>query len=785
MWRSRPQAAEPPLRGRAGRVRLHALLACGALPGLLAAATAGAAEPETLLLALRLNGVAQDRVVRVLRVDGALALEQREWQALNLRAAAAPPRQVDGLDYSPLAGVAGVQARVDDGSQTLVLDVPAAAFGGSSRSLDGPATPAAPQALPGGWLNYDLLWQRSSGPARRHSSQALLELGTFAASGHTRITGIARTGTMLQPWTRLDSSWTYENPATMQVLQVGDAVAGGGSWGRSMRVGGLHWATDFSLRPGFLSYPLPALQGETALPSTMDLYINNSRVAQSELPAGAFELRHVPVVTGQGELRMVVRDLLGREQEVVQPYYAAPALLRPGLHARAATLGRVRLDYGLHSNRYGDWTSSFNDRVGIDEHTTAEWRWEHQGRQRAIGATAMRLVPQLGLFNASAVLTHSPAGRGALLAAGVERQSRDTSGGLQLRYGTSRHRLAGSLPERTPRTELVATVARNWGGTAVGLSAVLQRTWQGEQQRLLTVNTARELGRWGSLAVLAQRDAVQRRTLIGLSLSIAIDARTVGGASVQHGSGGMVSQRRVDLQQSTPDDSGLGWQLAAEQGQARRLTGQAVWLDERAQLSAGLSAGPRATEARLGASGGITRLGEHWHAGRRVDGSFAVVDVGGYGGVRVLLDHRPVARTDAQGRALVTGLRGREVQRIGIDPADLPFDAEVSALDTVVTAPSRGGVAVSVAVTRARAATFTVLDAAGRALPPGTQLQVAGQSRRFPVGFDGKAFVSGLAARSQVLGMFDGNGTAPACSLWLELPAQSDELPDLGPQTCR
>ncbi|WP_431260641.1 hypothetical protein ACQ86G_11325 [Roseateles chitinivorans] len=49
----------------------------------------------------------------------------------------------------------------------------------------------------------------------------------------------------------------------------------------------------------------------------------------------------------------MVRDLLGREQIVVQPYYISPSLLKPGLSAYSVEAGWLRLNYGIDSNRYG------------------------------------------------------------------------------------------------------------------------------------------------------------------------------------------------------------------------------------------------------------------------------------------------------------------------------------------------------------------------------------------------------------------------------------------------
>lgn len=130
-------------------------------------------------------------------------------------------------------------------------------------------------------------------------------------------------------WLRLETTLTHDRPAQRVSLRLGDAVTRAGAWGRAVRFGGAQWTTNFATQPGFIAFPLPAVAGEAALPSTLDLYANDALRLSQPLPPGPFEIAGLPVVTGQGELRLVVRDLLGREQILSQPYYVSPSLLQP------------------------------------------------------------------------------------------------------------------------------------------------------------------------------------------------------------------------------------------------------------------------------------------------------------------------------------------------------------------------------------------------------------------------------------------------------------------------
>jgi len=77
----------------------------------------------------------------------------------------------------------------------------------------------------------------------------------------------------------------------------------------------------------------------------------------------------VPVTTGQGEVSLVVKDLLGREHIVAVPYYASPALLKRGLNDFSCEARFMRDNYSLKSNDYGDFLFSGTERRGFKEET--------------------------------------------------------------------------------------------------------------------------------------------------------------------------------------------------------------------------------------------------------------------------------------------------------------------------------------------------------------------------------------------------------------------------------
>jgi outer membrane usher protein len=318
--------------------------------------------------------------------------------------------------------------------------------------------------------------------------------------------------------------------------------------------------------------------------------------------------------------------------------------------------------------------------------------------------------------------------------------------------------------------------------TPVGLSYILQEPFSGSATRLLSFNLSHGIGHFGSIAFFALRDFGTGSTTLSLSLSVALDGRTsVAVSSTRSSVGDDRGSNQVQFQRTLPEDAGVGLQLSGAQGQSKQLTGQVFGRTAWADLNAGASRGNGQTDVRAGASGALAWMDGSIFATRRIDGSFAVVEVGDYPDVAVTRDHHEVARTDSNGRALVSGLRGFEVNRVGAEPADLPLDASVDALDVEFVPPAHTGIVLRMPIKRSRSATFRVVGEDGAPLPAGTQLLLAGRDATYPVGFDGRSFIAGLEGRTVVRA----HGAAGDCHFLIVVPAgDADDLPDLGTQRC-
>lgn len=734
-------------------------------------------KPVIVVLAVSLNGVEQPDLTEAWQIaDDDFAIPLADLAKWRLTVAPTDSITLDGISYARLSTLAGINWRIDKRTQTLIVTAKANAFAAREVSVADEGFPQVTPSPPGAFFNYDVQSERTLG---QQTYSGLYQLAAFGKWGTVSSSGLYRSESPTANNVRLDTTWTIDLPEKRQSIWIGDAISESGTWGRSVRFGGVRWGTNFGLTPSFSTVPLPTVRGETALPSTLDLFINNNYSAQTNVPAGPFDLTNVPLVTGKGEIRMAVRDVLGREQIITQPYYTSNALLKSGLHDFSVEAGAIREDYSFESNNYGRSFVAGTDRVGVTPSFTRELRGEFLSSQQTVGAGGTWLIGTAGTVGGNIAASRADAGNGWSTGVNFERQAENFSGNLIASYASRYFTQLGELEGRNTKVTFAAAIGIPWRGGGIGASYVYQSTWQEERNRLVTLSYSRSIGSKSFLAIAASR---QLDNDGGTSVSVTL-IHTLGtehsvSAIAAHDAGETYTS--LQLQKNLPAGPGYGYQVNVDQNSGRHINAIGSAQNEYTRINGAFSQGDGGNAYRIGAAGSVAMMDGQMFATRQIDDSFAVVKVGDYADVNVLRDNQPVTRTGNSGYAFVTGLRGYDRNRISVDQADLPFDAEIDRLDINVTPAMRSGVVVDFPVRRMRSATARLIDESGKPIGPGTPVTLIEEAKRSAVGYDGKIFVSSTGRHVRLL-VQDAEGS---CRAEVTLADSPESVPNLGNVVC-
>jgi outer membrane usher protein len=755
-------------------------------------AAAAVAKPELLLVDLTVNGQRGSAVAQAEQwPDGRLLLAANAWTDARLAPPSRSETLSDGTPAYAFDTVAGLTYRIDRSSLSLEVNAPASAFVGSSLGPQGVVAAPPPRPAPGAMLNYDVSLARdASGSATR---AATMEVVAFNGFGNIVTSALASDNGSERRFARLDSYWRYDMPERMETLIVGDTVGVGGGWSRPARYAGVRWGRDFAMRPGFVTMPQLSLSGEAALPSTVEVLVNNARRISQAVAPGPFDLTNVPVVTGAGEVNLVVRDLLGRETVVRQSYYASPRLLAPDLMDFSAEAGWLRTGYGQDSD-YGDGFASGTLRRGLTPSLTGEARVELQADRRAAGVELAGLLGNWAVARGAIAWSRSDsqgiAEQGHLLQAGVERST--AAGGASLQYEHASRGFApfgeGTGPgvrlQRARDRWLATAGGVLWGAVTGGASFVRQTRWDGEKISSLGLSLGMPVGQRASLSLSVSRrlDSVRGWTA-AVSLTVPLDDGVFVSSRVDRDATGK-AVASASASHNPPAGPGLGWRVEGSTQESQRARGGLLYNTPNAELALDVAGDAQGqVAARAGARGTVGFLAGVPFASRPVgQGSFAVVEVEGLPGVPVMRSNQVVAHTDSRGRAFVPGLLPWQKNQIEIDATDLPMDAEIQDLTQEVTPYAHSGALVKFAVRRTRQALVVLHQADGEPVPMGARVRLGSEGPAFLVGRRGEAWLTDLAQATQDLTVGWATG---GCKLTVDVPAMEDGMPGrIGPLAC-
>ncbi len=744
---------------------------------------APSAREEELLLLVDVNAQGLADTVLVLRAaDGRIAVPVDSLDRWRLRRPDVAPRFSNGTPYYPLDAIQGATYAYDAARQRLTITAPPRAFTDTQFANAAARYPAPTASQVGGFLNYNLFASRASG-ASQYAGQ--FEAGVFSPYGVLVAGLLAQDNAGAKNAVRLDTTWTSDFPQQLTTLRMGDAVNVPGAWGRAVRFGGVQYSTNFATQPGYITFPAIAANGQAALPSTVDVFVNNALVAQRPVPPGPFSITNIPTVNGTGNVQLVVRDLFGREQIISQPFYASVNLLKAGLEDYSYEAGFERNNFGISSFDYGRAVASATYRRGITDQLTGEVHGEFMRDLAAAGIAANYLLTDIGVASATAAASGgSGTGTGALGGVGFQRQTGQFSVAAQAQWTSVAFREIGSTPENPlPLRQLSASFGYQLDrfGSA-GITYVAQDFRTKPNIHVLSLGYSVGLGPWAFLSLSAAKTfGAGGDIALGATVTIPLGERSLAGVSyngTRSSTQGNTSDTSVTLQRSVPAGEGYGYRIVARADSDIQASG--TWQNNVGTYTLDASRFQGSNAGRLSVAGGIGYVGGHAFASRQISDSFGVVRVADYPGVGVLQDNQPVGRTDAAGYAVLPQLRAYDINRVSIEEHDLPLDAQVDKLKMEAVPYYRSGLLLDFPVRRSHGAMLRIRLDDGAPIPSGAIIRVAGRDEEFPVGLEGEAYLTGLEEHNRLHASWKGK----SCEFDAEFPRTADPLPSLGTFVC-
>lgn len=757
---------------------------------------------ETLLLAVMLNSASTGALLTVLKLpDNRLLARASELRALRIQV---DPRIVKD-DLVALSAIPNLGFAYDEPGQTISLTVGDPSLkpyqielGTGRRTFDASAI----HPTPGMIVNYSIYATQTR--ERTAAAGTVGLVGMIRGSAVTTDFNFNSDGNWNgKAAVRLDSSWRLIDPEAIRSYTIGDFASNALTWSNSVRLGGFQIASAFQQRPDIVTTPLPRFAGSAALPSTLDLYIDQQRIFSGEIPSGPFDIQSLPQVSG-GKVRLVTTDLNGRQVEIVRDYYYVSSQLRPGLLEYSVEAGFPRRDFGFSSFDYDkNFSASGSVRYGLTSTTTVEGHVEGTADGLVNGGIGIvQGVGGRGALTVSIAGSHYKGHDGARVAVKAEGRI----GPLTFFAGTERsldayfdlarvamvrdrqHRgVAGSddLAFAPARAKTIDRAGASLGPVLGGASVSFNYTHIQDRhygQRLVNMSLSRPISGRVTAYVSAYSDLDRRKSYgVFAMLNIRVGKSTMVTASVERDGGhtalemqaeGLTGQRQGDV----------GWGVSNRivlDGQDMRRAYVSYRAPEALVRARVVQAGGDWL-ASLEMEGSIVAAGGGVFLANRIGDGFVIVKNAGPG-TEVLQGGVRMGKANRAGRALLPDVVPNYPQQIFLDPATMADGWEPDATERISVSGYRQGAVVDFGTRRVHSAVIVLQDRSGQPIQAGYVATVEGGESAV-VGYDGEVYLHGLKPANR---LSVDRGLAGPCHVAFSYDGGGPPQARIGPLTCQ
>ena len=184
---------------------------------------------------------------------------------------------------------------------------------------------------------------------------------------------------------------------------------------------------------------------------------------------------------------------------------------------------------------------------------------------------------------------------------------------------------------------------------------------------------------------------------------------------------------------------------------------------------------------RLSEAGSLVLLKNHIMFSRRIDDSFALIEVPGGKGIRVFANNQFITRTNSRGLALVPRLVPYDRNSLYLDDEGVPIELGVDFVEKTITPMPRTGVLVKFNASTTQGALFELVTEDDAPLPIGSEVRVNGGSEIFLVALHGEVFVSAFSFPATLAVRWE----TGHCQARVPGSPANEPLPRIGPVVCR
>ncbi|MDO7197701.1 fimbria/pilus outer membrane usher protein [Acinetobacter pittii] len=760
-----------------------------------------------LFLNISVNSNASKDLISVRQdQDRKLYIRSRDLKTLRLKM----DEHIPDNQWVCINDLNGIQFKYLENEQSLNLKVPSNMLTGYSVDLNGQQATnphlLKMKPLNAAILNYSL-YQTMTNDENVFSGSAE---GIFNSAIGNFSLGVLYNGSnensySHEKWVRLESKWQYVDPEKIRIYTLGDFISNSPDWGSSVRLAGFQWSSAYSQRGDLVTSALPQFSGSAALPSTLDLYVNQQKIYSGLVPSGPFDIKQLPFISGN-EVTLVTTDATGQQSITKQAYYFSSKILAKGINEFSVDVGVPRYNYGLYSNDYDDATfASGAIRYGYSKSLTLSGGAEASiDGLSNLGTGFAKNLFGFGVINADIAASQYKDENGYSALIGLEgRISKNISFNTSYRkvfdnyFDLARvsqvRYLKDNQSDDEPKNYLSYSALADeifraginynfYAGYGVYLG-YNQIKYSDNANKLVSANLSGSLNKnWGFYTSAYKDYENQKDYGIYFALRYTPSSRVNAITSISNESSKTTYRQEINGF-SDPQIGAFGWGGYVERDQDANQNNASVYASYRARaayLTGRYNRFGDNDQVALSAIGSLVAAAGRIFAANEIGDGYAVVTNAGPQS-QILNGGVNLGATDKSGRFLIANLRPYMSHHIYLDPSYLPLEWEVSSTNQTAFVGYRQGTLVDFGAHQVISGLVKLVDQNNSPLMPGYAVRINDQQDGV-VGYDGEVFIPNLLNQNKLEVDLLDHGS---CQVDFAYENKQYSAKKLGPYICR
>lgn len=656
----------------------------------------------------------------------------------------------------------------------------------------------------GAFLNYEIYGQKESTSSNLNT---LLSGNYFNKYGEGEFSLVNRnikydnpTGLVPANETiRLNTTWTKHDLDTKHTYTFGDFSTTNNGYGRNVFLGGFSFSKNYSLNPNFNKTSTPALKGYSSLPSVVDVYLNNSSRYSFSVPPGEFNINNIPSITGNGQARVVVRDLLGRETTYQQDIFSNSKVLKKGIEDYSINIGAERFNYGIESNDYKGIAAVGTYAKGYTDNLTNEYRAEIKKDYAGLGVgtnykidEAKTTVGVHGWVNKNKDNIGNNIGVYSTTLADPFnfRVSYDKYDKNFYQLGMMEYTDSYTNNRKSLFTATVGVNGNKLFNSDVGnfnVSYIENKAYNNDNSKILGFNYNKNLSKHINLNVNYLKNLDDsKKDMMFLGLVYNFDGNNV---TYNASSNNNTTEHYASYQKMANDIDpvSFGYGVSGQSEGQYKVGGDLR--TSKGNIAANVYSQNNNQGMTFNARGAVVAMdGDVW-ATKKINNSFGLIKAEGAENTTVYYQNKPIGKTDSEGKVLIPNLSPNTENKVEIGQS-LPINIEVVEQPNIYPSIGKRGYVSEIQLREKKSFTVNAKLVDNSFLPPGATAKtfdVKGNliEEDLPVGHQGLIYGNYSYMVKKVTVNYFKNGMNLSCSFEVNIPKNSSDIVELEGRICK